>query len=416
MTAALATAAPAHEVAGGTQQNGSAWIILDRESLRCDLARALRETGWNIVALLDGVQATRALLATRPPTPDLIVCGLRFHDGDAMQLIRPLAQQPKTPSLFFVSHQKQAVIRAAMGLAEALDIDVIGFAEKPADINAIRRLLAPFRLLIAAAPHSPPTVPLSSAELTSLLRTATVRALFQPKIRIVSGEISGFEALMRLEAADGSLINPDRFIPALALNGTLDEATFKMMAQAVEFVQRCRRELLSVTVAVNVSIESMSDAHFCRELEAIVRRAQIDPNWMTLEITETDAVADLAAVIENAARARMSGFNLAIDDFGTSYSSLFQLSHIPFSELKIERQFVHAADSNADHRAIVATCAQLGASFNLRVVAEGVETEAELKAVRQAGCTEAQGFLIAPPMAADETVAWMCGLPVPPGN
>ncbi len=416
MTDALEAVVPTHNAGGDAPRSGTAWIVLDRESQRCELARALQETGWNVGALLDGVQATRALLATHPPIPNLIVCGLRFHDGDGMQLIRPLASLPRTPSLFLVSHQKQAVIRAAMGLAEALGINVIGFAERPADVNAIRRLLAPFRHPIASAAHAPLAAPLSGAELSALLKAAAVQAMFQPKIRIASGEVCGFEALMRLQAADGSLINPDRFISALALNGFLEEATFEMMTQAVEFVRKCRREFLSVTAAINVSIESMSDAHFCRELEAIVRRAQIDPNWMTLEITETDAVADLAAVIENTARARMSGFNLAIDDFGTSYSSLFQLSHIPFTELKIERQFVHGADSNADHRAIVTTCAQLGASFNLRVVAEGVETEAELKAVQRAGCTEAQGFLIAPAMAIEETVTWMRGLPIPPGS
>jgi EAL domain-containing protein (putative c-di-GMP-specific phosphodiesterase class I) len=118
----------------------------------------------------------------------------------------------------------------------------------------------------------------------------------------------------------------------------------------------------------------------------------------------------MLSVIENAARIRMLGFNLAIDDFGTAYSSLFQLSRIPFSELKIERAFVRAVDEDSGKQAIVRACSQLGNSMGLHVVAEGVETAQELDFVQQAGCTQIQGYLVARPMPAARALDWLRGL------
>jgi EAL domain-containing protein (putative c-di-GMP-specific phosphodiesterase class I) len=151
----------------------------------------------------------------------------------------------------------------------------------------------------------------------------------------------------------------------------------------------------------------MSDPTFCTELVAIVDAAGVDPSWITIEITETEAMADLATVIEQTGRIRMYGFNLSIDDFGTAYSSFFQLSQIPFSELKVERAFIKDLEASATTRAIVGTCAHLGRSLGLAVVAEGVETLAQLRAVTEAGYTSAQGFLIARPLPAAQALAWL---------
>jgi EAL domain-containing protein (putative c-di-GMP-specific phosphodiesterase class I) len=115
-------------------------------------------------------------------------------------------------------------------------------------------------------------------------------------------------------------------------------------------------------------------------------------------------------VIENTSRIRLLGFNLSIDDFGTAYSSLLQLSQLPFSELKIDRSFVSAIDSDPTKRVIVSSCASLARGLGLRVVAEGVETPAELAAVREAGCTEIQGYLLARPMSLNAMRQWLQGL------
>ncbi len=193
----------------------------------------------------------------------------------------------------------------------------------------------------------------------------------------------------------------------LGVHGLLDQATLCVARQTIDFVARCLDEGMAVSASINVSMQALSSLAFCQALSDAVESVRLDPSWITIEITETDAMADLASVIENTGRIRMLGFNIAIDDFGTAYSSLFQLSRIPFSELKIERAFVTGVDQDSDKQAIVAACAQLGASLGLHVVAEGVETAAELEYVTRAGCAQIQGYLVAQPMPVIEALAWL---------
>ena len=141
------------------------------------------------------------------------------------------------------------------------------------------------------------------------------------------------------------------------------------------------------------------------------RRCSTAIGIFTLEITESDAMEDLAHVIENTARIRMLGFNLAIDDFGIAYSSLSQLSNIPFSELKVDRAFVQDIHLDPRKQAIVRGCAALGRCLDLDVVAEGVETVDELAAVVAAGCTRVQGYLVAKAMPPAVMSAWLGALP-----
>jgi EAL domain-containing protein (putative c-di-GMP-specific phosphodiesterase class I) len=162
--------------------------------------------------------------------------------------------------------------------------------------------------------------------------------------------------------------------------------------------------------SINASLHSRSDPGCCDLLLQAVRASGLDPSWFTIEITENDAAADQPTVIENTSRIRLLGFNLSIDDFGTAYSSLLQLSQLPFSELKIDRSFVSAIDSDPTKRVIVSSCATLARGLGLSVVAEGVETPAELAAVREAGCTEIQGYLLARPMSQSAMRKWLQGL------
>jgi len=164
-------------------------------------------------------------------------------------------------------------------------------------------------------------------------------------------------------------------------------------------------------VALAVFMRSRNGPRTVRDaLEQTVHEVGLDPSWITLEITETDAMSDLVQVTENAARIRMLGFNLAIDDFGTAYSSLTQLARIPFSELKIERAFVTGCRHDAGKRAIVAACAMLGRSLGLQVVAEGVETADDLDCVREAGCSHVQGYHFARPFPVRQAMAWLRSL------
>ncbi|MEF7612907.1 EAL domain-containing response regulator [Aquincola sp. MAHUQ-54] len=385
------------------------WVAVSEPEVAGDVARALADAGRPPAAVVHDVAGVQRLLAQRAP-PALLVMGLRFADGDGFQLMRLLARRARAPAVFILSRQQRAVIKTASSLAESCGLPLAGAAELPAQADAIVRSVLAYRPDVQRP--APPVRPeLSRDELLSLFDRDVLQPWMQPKWRLATGEIVGFEALMRAHDAEGRLVMPDRLVAALGRHQLLDEATLHMARRTVDFVASCLAEGMAISASINVSMQSLSNFSFCQELAAAVDQAGVDPSWITIEITETDAMADLASVIENTGRIRMLGFNLAIDDFGTAYSSLFQLSRIPFSELKIERAFVTGIAADRGKQGIVKACAMLGASLGLHVVAEGVETLEELQWIRDAGCTEVQGYLVSRPMPAGRALDWLRGLP-----
>jgi len=387
----------------------TAWIVIKDSADAQAIAGAMRDDGWLVQGIAHGLAGVRGLLAPGKRLPDVLVIGLRFDDGDGLQLIRTIAGRPDVPAVFIASHQQRAVIEAAAVLAEVCRVPLAGIAEQPDDAPAISRALAAYE---RKPPTSRATAPehLGRDKLLSMFDRGALVPWMQPKLRIDTREVVGFEALMRAHDEKGQLVMPDRLVCALAANDLLDEATMRMAKQTMEFVATCLSEGMAVSASINVSMQSLANFAFCQELTRAAEQIDLDPSWITIEITETDAMSDLCQVIENTARIRMLGFNLAIDDFGTAYSSLFQLSRIPFSELKIERAFVSSVDRDAAKQAIVRACALLGNSLGLHVVAEGVETAQELAFVRECGCTQVQGYLVARPMPAKLAIEWLRGL------
>jgi len=403
--------APALSFAAPAPAERTAWLLIRDAGEAHAIAGALEAAGWRIEAVEHTLAAMHTRIGTVARPPAVIVSGLRFEDGDAMQLIRILARRGWRSALFFASHQQRAVIKAAVTMAGACGVAVAGVAEQPVDAAAIARSLAAYRTPEAAPRRRPPPVPLEKDELLDLLDRGALEPWMQPKLRIASREIVGFEALLRAHDAAGALVMPDRLVGALATHGLLDQATMHMARQTVEFVAGCLGDGMAVSASINVSMQSLSNLAFCQELERTMAHVGLDPSWITIEITETDAMADLSLVIENTARIRMLGFNLSIDDFGTAYSSLYQLSRIPFSELKIERAFVTDIDRDPGKQAIVQACTQLGRALGLHVVAEGVETRREYDAVHRCGVTEVQGWLVSRPMPVRLAREWLGALP-----
>lgn len=389
------------------------WLVVNEADTARLLKQAMVSAGLHDAALLTDVASVQRRLAERG-APELLVMGLRFPDGDGFQLMRMLARLPRPPAVYVASWQQRAVIKTAANLAAACGLSLAGTCELPAETEAVVRDLQAWQ---PAAPAPAPAAPkprpveLSREALLSLFDRDVLQPWMQPKLRLATGEIVGFEALMRARDTEGRVVMPDRLVSGLQRHHLLDAATLHMARRTVDFVATCLAEGIAVSTSINVSMQSLSNVAFCQELAAAVEARQLDPSWITIEITETDAMADIASVIENSGRIRMLGFNLAIDDFGTAYSSLFQLSRIPFSELKVERAFVSGIGDDRGKQGIVRACAMLGHSLGLHVVAEGVETMDELEAVRAAGCTEVQGFLVARPMPAEQALAWLRALP-----
>ena len=153
-----------------------------------------------------------------------------------------------------------------------------------------------------------------------------------------------------------------------------------------------------LTVSVNLSLVSLGDTALADKITQVVQSTGLDSRYVILEITETAAMTDVAHALENLARLCMNGFGLSIDDYGTGYSSMQQLTRIPFSELKIDQSFVHDFADNEALRIVVESSINMAHKLKVKSVAEGVETQQEWDMLNCMGCDTAQGYFIAKPM------------------
>ncbi len=231
---------------------------------------------------------------------------------------------------------------------------------------------------------------------------------YQPKVDLASGQITGLEALLRWMHPEQGLVPPARFIPILEDNGMIVPVGEWVLAEACRQIKLWGEAgLPSVPVAVNLSVRQMQHKDLDRSVKRIVSGSGVDPRLVELELTESMLMrnADEAGKILRALK--QFGIRLSVDDFGTGYSSLAYLKSFPLDALKIDRSFVREITSNPDDAMITRAVISLAHSLRLKVVAEGVETAAQLALLVAYGCDEMQGFYFSRPLAADACASFM---------
>ncbi|MEU7803111.1 bifunctional diguanylate cyclase/phosphodiesterase [Micromonospora arborensis] len=230
---------------------------------------------------------------------------------------------------------------------------------------------------------------------------------FQPIVDLGTGEVTSAEALARWRHPTHGMIDPLRFLEAVERSGLLPAFAEAILDQALIAAANWRDAGFDVPVAVNVSPRSLLDARFPGSVLARLRAHDLPPDRLVLELTETLTLSQLDVVDRVLSRLRDEGVRLALDDFGTGYSSLSLLSRIPVHELKIDRSFVTTMESSAEAAAVIRSTLDLGRSLNLDVVAEGVESEPQRRALWELGCVAGQGHLFARPVPAGTLLAAM---------
>jgi diguanylate cyclase (GGDEF)-like protein len=231
---------------------------------------------------------------------------------------------------------------------------------------------------------------------------------YQPQFEAGSGSLIGFEALLRWQPREGDPVGPDQFIPVAEECGLIGAMGAWVLAQACEQWRQWRDQLgVSVRMAVNVSAHQLRGDHdLVGLMAALLRRHDVDPDMLELELTETVAMHDPSVSIELMRRLRDLGVSLAVDDFGTGYSSLAYLKTLPIQRLKLDRSFVKDMDTDPDDKAICSATIALAHRLGLEVVAEGVETITQFHYLKDQGCDLMQGYLLGRPAPA----AWATDL------
>jgi diguanylate cyclase (GGDEF)-like protein len=226
---------------------------------------------------------------------------------------------------------------------------------------------------------------------------------FQPKILLRSGEICGFEALLRWQPPGRPMVPPSDFISVLEETGLIESVGAWVIRTVCEQIRRWQDDGIGARpVAVNLSARQFRDKNLDRIIADIVRSVDINPKFLEFELTESILMQDTVQTAATLRNLKALGVSIAVDDFGTGYSSLAYLKRFPLDTLKIDREFVRDCVTDPDDAAIAQSIVSLAHNLGLQVVAEGVETEAQLAFLSSVGCDEMQGYYFSRPVSQAE--------------
>ena len=237
------------------------------------------------------------------------------------------------------------------------------------------------------------------------LEEQRLKMVYQPKVGMREGSLTRVEALVRWDDPELGPVEPSRFVPLAEEHGLIDDLTQWGLRTILRQWLDWREEGIDTHLAFNISALSLQHLDFPDLVERMCRALEVPTDRLVLELTE-GATQPLIKLMDTLTRFRIKGIGLAIDDFGPGYSTLLQLRHLPFTEVKIDQAFVRDVDRSRDCRLIVQTIVDLAHGLGLTATAEGVETVEQLRIVHELGCDLVQGYLISRPIEPEELKPW----------
>lgn len=246
-------------------------------------------------------------------------------------------------------------------------------------------------------------------EIRAALVDDQFRLEYQPQLDLAAGRLHGYEALLRWDHPERGVVGPAGFIDATEKSGLINQVGAWACRTAIEQCSRLNRDPKDppVTMSINVSARQLGDPRLAEMVGALVRDNRLDPALITLEITETGLITDSPRAHRNLELLHEQGVRLAIDDFGTGHAGFAYLKDFPVDELKIDGSFVAGLGVSVEDTAIVTSCIDVAHALGMRVVAEGVETRAQLDRLAELGCDIIQGYLYSKPLHRDALTTFM---------
>lgn len=354
----------------------------------------------------DAVPSSEAIARPGPDTFAVLVEGLA-NSNDLVEMAERLLEAIRRPIRIAT---QEVYLTASVGIScfpqDGADADALIYAAEFATRGAVKEGRNTYCF------HSPELhrLAVEALELRNQLRQALEREefhlVYQPRVSIATGRISGFEALLRWRHPELQMIPPSKFIPVAEQTGMIDAigewvlrtACFQMQDWLDRGVPHCR-------LAVNLSVRQLRRVDLAKRVASILEASRLEPHCLELEVTESTMMDDPAKTVFLLRTLREMGVRVALDDFGTEYSSLGYLKQFPLDYLKIDQSFVRGIPGQADDVAIARTVIALAKILKLPVIAEGVETSEQLAFLAEHDCEEYQGYFFARPLAAKDAEA-----------
>jgi EAL domain-containing protein (putative c-di-GMP-specific phosphodiesterase class I)/DNA-binding response OmpR family regulator/HPt (histidine-containing phosphotransfer) domain-containing protein len=334
-----------------------------------------------VLTAINGLDATK-VLAQRGGEIEVLVCDLSMPEMDGVELIRRFGKTGFKGGLILISGADEKIISTVNKLAVLQGLRVLGQLQKPVSAAQLAILLA-HTADLPSQERQAATGPVVSKEAIRAAMAANEFSIwFQPKVEAISLRVVGMEALARWQLPSGKFISPDNFITVAEREGLIGELSQSLVAIALAEAAKLFAAGYPLKVAINLSGTWLNDLSLPEFILSKTRAAGLQAADVILEVTETGVMEDLTTELDVLSRLRLKGFGLSIDDFGIGYSSFEQLGLIPFTEMKLDRSFVSKGVEDAAARAILESSMDMAHKLGLSTVAEGVETELDLKLVR----------------------------------
>ena len=336
---------------------------------------------------------------------NLILCDLNMPGMDGIEFLRHLAERNYRGGIVLISGEDARVLKSAEKLAKAHNLQILGTLCKPVTARHLHPLIA--KLAEPDTNTNFEELLVSEQELAIGIGQGQVMVYYQPLIEIGSGEVVAMEALARWRHPQRGILGPNAFIPVAENHQLIDVLTVEVFSQAVQQAKAWKDTGLDLKTAINLSMDSLKRLELPELFITHINQSGLDYKRIGFEVTESRLMNDITTSLEILTRLKLKGIELSIDDFGTGYSTMEQLQRIPFSELKIDRQFVSGAVHDSSNRAILESSVELAKKLGMKVVAEGVETEDELRLVTRLGCDYIQGYYVSHPLPGSEVLTWI---------
>lgn len=389
------------------KQENPTVLVIDDDVISTNVLQAsLNGLGYGKVDIEhNGHHALARLKAEK--SIELLLLDLHMPEMDGIRFMRHLSEIRPGMELIMVSGQRERVLSTAISLGKSMGLKVLGALQKPVQPAKLDTLLQ--RRQHPLKEHKVFDVirrPLARADLEAGLdsRNEDNRPclLFQPIVSINTGAIVCVEVLARWWNRERGMLAPDAFLPLAEHSGLLDQLTTLIYRQTIDQVAEWFRMDKRISAAVNLSINSFRRPEFTRYLIDTAADRHIDCARLIFEVAESQTSAVTPQCLEALLSLRLKGFRLSIDDFGTGSSSFTHLKNIPFTELKIDREFVTGATFDPGARSILEESINLARRLSMGVVAEGVESRQDWDLVEELGCDYVQGYYCGRPMQQDQ--------------
>jgi len=364
-----------------------------------------------VAARLRTVVTTESAVVSRLGGDEFAVLLPGSNAGDARQVARAVLLALEVP-MNFEGHDVD--VRASIGVAAYPDhglerstlmrrADVAMYAAKR---NNVGSLIWHERY----EQHSHERLSMIS-DLRKAIDNDELLLMYQPKVSLSRNGEHYVEALVRWQHPSRGMVPPMEFVPFAEQTGSIRAVTLWVVEHAIEQCANWRRAGLPMNVSINISARDLMDAELPVRFASMLEQYDCRAQWLSLEITESAIFDDPGHAIENLQLLHSLGCRLAIDDYGTGYSSLAYLRRLPLHELKIDKSFVQRMARDVSDAVIVRSTIDLAHNMGLNVVAEGVEDEATLERLRALGCDMVQGFFLSKPLTASDISAWVRASP-----